>query len=249
MRIGPLQKSVVDGPKISNKVHLRQPGKDPSIFPVAKYVFIAKSFESKKFYKIHGIPRRTKVYGVGVLTEKNEYYYSELHTRHQELTSSNRELFQMVLTSKYRFTEKTMVSFTDNINHKDPICAFVTIVGSAIGYHTKFTNFAKMTRVINNKFRLVKNVSKGNYSTHKWHAKAVLNKLIELKRFEFITDPSWYEKISTKAANAKLAYLLCATGIFYLYTKDISMKYYKAMKDHQAQRKIEELRKQEENKQ
>ncbi len=248
-RLHPLQKSVIVGPDIPKEVHLRTPGKDPNIFPMAKYVFISKTFESVRSYKVWGIPRRTKVYGVGVLTDKNEYYFSELHTRHTELTCFNRDMFQRTLTSKYRFDEKTRVQVTDNITEKDPIFAFVQIVGSAVGYHVKKTNFVQMTRVLNNVFHLVKNVKKRTYSTRTWHSKAILKRLIETKRFDFITDPNWYEKLSTRAENAKKAFLICAIGMLYLHNKDCAKQYLEAVKRHRAQRKIEELRKAEENKQ
>lgn len=248
-RLHPLQKSVITGPDVPKDVHLRVPGKDPNIFPLAKYVVIAKTYESKQSYKVFGIPRRTKVYGVGVLTDKNEYYYSELHTRHTELTCFNRDMFQRTLTSKYRFDEHTRVQVTDNITDKDPIYAFVSIVGSAVGYHIKTSNFANMTRTINNRFRFVKNVKKNNYSTRKWHARAVLDKMIRLKRFDFLTDPNWYEKISNKAANAKKAFLICAVAIVYIYTKDLNNSYLVEVKKHRLEKKMEELRKSEENKQ
>ena len=48
-----------------------------------------------------------------------------------------------------------------------------------------------MLRRLNNRIHLVKNGKNKDFSTKKWHAKRILNKLIERDRFDFITDPNW----------------------------------------------------------
>lgn len=246
-RINPLSKSVIAGPDIPKSTHLGKPGKDPTVFPVAKYIFISKTSESFKTYKIKGIPRCTRVYGVGVLTDKNNYYFSELHTRHCELTYSNRDLFQRVLTTKYILTPKTRVVITENITEKDPLYAFISIVGSAIGYHIKKTNLYHMLRRLNNRIHLVKNGKNKDFSTKKWHAKRILNKLIERDRFDFITDPNWQEQISTKTENVRKAYLECAVGMLYMLDKDISLKYLAATKENRRKRQLEKLKEESNN--
>lgn len=246
--ICPRYKTVVSAPDIPKEVFLHYKGKDPKMFPVAKYICVAKTMESRKKYKVRGVPRITKVYGVGVLTDKNQYYFSEIHTNHIELTYSNRLVLQQALTSKYILTPETKVAVGDNINEKDPIYAFLRIVGSAVGFLVKRKAYWRMLRALNIRFKYVKKARAKNYSVRKWHIKYVLQSLIDHDRFDFITDPDWQEKLSTKTGYVTQAFYECAVGILFLFQKELNVKYFENTIKNKQMRQLEEVRKEAEKK-
>jgi hypothetical protein len=202
-----------------------------------------KTMESKKKYKVRGIPRITKVYGIGVLTDKNQYYFSEIHTNHIELTQYNRLVLQQALTSKYILTPETRIIVGDNINEKDPVYVFLKIVGSAVGYLVKKKAYWQMLRALNIRFRYVKKARARDFSVRKWHVKYVLKSLIDHDRFDFITDPNWQEQLSTKTKYVIQAFYECAVGILFLFQKDVEKRYLESAAARKRKKQLEEARK------
>lgn len=229
-------RSEISGPDIPAEVYIHQKGKDPKYFPVAKYICVVKTVDDKRKFKVHGYLRSTKLYGVGVLTDKNNYYFSTICVKHQELTCFNRRLFQSAITSKYILTPETRVTVSDNIGDKDPIYAFLKIVGSAVGFLIKTKGHYKMLRALNIKFKYVKTARKKDYATMKWHSKQVLRRLIENDRFDFITDPDWQDQLSTRSKRIQKAFYECAVAILFLFQCDIALLY----RSHTRERKLKE---------
>jgi len=213
--------------------------KTPDVYPVVKYIFIAKTFESKKSYKIHGIPRRTKCYGVGILTTKNKYYFSELHTRHKDLTAATIDIFKTVFITHYIITKDTRILTTENINPKnDPILNFIKIVSTTVGCNVKTSNVLQMLKPINLEFRYV--AAKRNYSITKWHKNKLIQRLIDMDRFDFIVEPGWKEKLSLMTAHIREAFITCAVGMLYMYIRDIDMQRKKTYKANKIKRQLAE---------
>lgn len=230
-RLHPLINSKIEIPNIPSLKADNMSGgiKDKSVYERIKYLFICKSFESIKPYKIGGRKQITRCYGIGVLTESNKYYFSEIHTRHTELTHYNTNLFKSAILTHYTIDKDTKIAIMDNIKTNEPIREFLAIVISTIKSKCQKAREMPMYRILQRLFHYVR-TNKKNISKH--HRKEMLRRLIEMNRFDFITQPDWYEKLKTKPKKTQDAYIMCAIGILYLnvreYLTNFNRKYRKA---------------------
>lgn len=83
-------------------------------------------------FKMNGYPSINRVYGVGVLTTDNDYYYSTVKTLNYTLTKSNVRLFSKVILNNYNIDENTEILISDNMKQgTDPMEIFMNIICNA----------------------------------------------------------------------------------------------------------------------
>jgi hypothetical protein len=234
----PRLNSVINKPDIptirqdSMHRHIR----DESQYEHIKYLFFSKSFESIKPFKIRGVPQITRCYGIGILTDTNRYYYSEIHTRHNDLTTFNIKLFKKTILTHYKIDKDTQIRYWGNIKKNEPIREFMEIVVSAVHGKTRTIQEMPMYRIINRAYNYVRPL-KGYSGFTKFHRKKLIKRLLEMDRFEFITEPDWYAKLQLKRKRSRDAYMMCALGIVYLGVRDYLWSLEKKYKQRRIERK------------
>lgn len=188
-------------------------------FSRIKYVVIIKFNESKRDYKKWGIKRHGKDYGVGILTEENDYYFSILTMNHRYLSFKHVKQFNSMFANRFIITKDTKVLFSDNINEKtEPLSLYWTCLGTAIQLKISHASIVKMLTLLNRYYQYVhpcKNRKFGN-----WHKKPMIKKLLDHDCFEFITDPEWKYSLDNMDHKLRDAHIYTAIGILYCYFKD-----------------------------
>lgn len=208
-------------------------------FPHAKYISIVKTRDEAKNYRVMGWPITQRTYGVGVLTDDNHYYFSELHTRYCCLNLDSTKRFKKALTTQYVVDENTQVVVQDNIyQYDDPMNTFLIILGSLCGIKKHKADTTQMLRRINDWTHLIK-VGKNRHFCN-WHKNKMIQALIDRDFFDFITEQNWVERIAELPLHRANAYLYAAVGILYAHYKGILYKYSKKYMTNLKNRRIEE---------
>lgn len=191
----------------------------PELYPHIKYIAISKTYQSSRPYKMRGYPTYTKYYGIGILTDNNEYYYNEITSRPSNLTMSLYALLKKIILVNYIIDSDTRVVLTDNIKvHSEGLGIFMDMLCGCHNILLTLRNLTKMTATINRMFRWV-HPAKGRKFCG-YHREKVIRKILELKKLDFITNPEWYINMELEPGKVKNAKLTCAIGILYLYAKD-----------------------------
>jgi hypothetical protein len=68
----------------------------------------------------------------------------------------------------------------------------------------------------------------------------MVRRLIEMDRFDFITEPDWYEKLKLKRKRTQDAFMSCALGILYLNVREYLTNFNKKYKKAALERKQKE---------
>lgn len=235
VRTHPLAKSKIQVPDIPTVAtdHLNG-GKDNNyLYEHVKYIFICKTFESLRSFKIMKRPQITRCYGVGILTDTNKYYFSELHIRNTELSRHNVKMFKQTLLTYYKIDQKTKIVLMDNIKN-EPITAFIDIIYSVTRLQVRHTKELYMLRAINRTFNYVRPVNKKPITMY--HKNKLIRRLLEFNRFEFIPDPDWYAKNQLKRPRVREAYQMCAIGILYMHVREYLTNFDKKYKKQREEK-------------
>jgi hypothetical protein len=238
-RLHPLVQSKIELPNIPSIRSDNMSGgvKDESVYEHIKYLFICKSFESERPFKIGGRKQITRCYGIGILTDSNKYYFSEIHTRHTELTNYNINLFKSAILTHYTIDKNTKIAIPENIKMNEPIRLFFAIVIATMKSKSQTIKEMPMFRAFQRLFNYVKTNKK---SISKYHRKEMVRRLIEMDRFDFITEPDWYEKLKLKRKRTQDAFMSCAIGILYLNVREYLTNFNKKYKKAALERKQKE---------
>ena len=194
--------------------------KDPD-FPVAKYIVVIKIKESKHTYIYHGKQSKAKLYGIGILTTKNRYYFSQLFTRAVDINHTVNNQLKEIFTRGYIINQDTKIVFSDNMDRKyDPVWLFLGIIGSQLGIniHTKSTKM--QLRRINAYLGYLHNQGYTKFESN-YQIGLFMKKLFKNDRFDFIPDPYFKERLNDGTVDEKNMKLKCALGILYLHSVDM----------------------------
>lgn len=227
LKVHPLSNCKIDLPVIPgiSSDNLNSGVADPDLYEHVKYIFVTKTFNSVRPYKLFGIRQVTRCYGIGILTDTNRYYYSELHTRHNTLTKTMIRLFKKTIVTHYKIDKNTKIAVTENITN-EPLLDFLHIVAGLMKTRVRHVKEMSMYRALNRAFHYVRvkcKTSKNQITKN--HRKKMIRKLFEHKRFDFVQYPNWEKEMETMRKRSREATLGAALGILYLHTRDILTDY------------------------
>lgn len=190
--------------------------KDPD-FPVAKYIVVTKVRETKYKFMLQGKYNKPKLYGIGILTTKNRYYFTQLYTRKMELSSTIINELKEIFSRPYVITPETKIVFSDNVDRKyDPVWLFLSIIGSVVGIRIHVRSYIQQLKRINSLLHYVK-CKKGyaSFNTNQ-HVGKLMKKLFKYDRFDFIPDPYFKERLNDGTKYERDMKIKCAVGILYM---------------------------------
>lgn len=189
-------------------------------FSRLKYLVIFKFMESKRNYKRRGVLRRTRDYGVGILTEENDYYFSMLTMNHRHLMAQHITLFNKMFMQRFVVTENTRVLFSDDIGWKtEPIGQYWKIVQDVLRFRINHVSMNKMFKGVNRYHRTIRTWKHRRFG--RWHWELLIDSLFKNNCFGFITDPDWEEKLSKMNPRIRNMHVYVAVGILYLRVLDV----------------------------
>lgn len=228
--IGNTRLEYPDIPKPEATIYQHTLEKNPAVFPHAHFISIFKVRDDKKKYRVHSRIVVSRVYGIGVLTDEGNYYYSELVTRIPVVTQRIVSMFSTMLTFPYRIDENTLVVLSKNIHQPtDPVNLMFSVMRQVNPMTVSYRELHRMLRVINSYFHIVKPVRGHKVSCI--HKNEIVQNLIDKNRFAFIDDPDWIDKMSIMTETRAAAYLNTALGIVYLFSRwKRSKSYYRLKK-------------------
>ena len=197
--------------------------KDPN-FPVAKYIVVVKIKESKHTYIYHGKQSKAKLYGIGILTTKNRYYFSQLFTREVNINHAVNNQLKEIFTRGYIINQDTRIVFSDNMDRKyDPVWLFLGIIGSQVGINIHTKSVKMQIRRINAYLGYLKTQNYVKFESN-YQIGLFMKKLFKNNRFDFIPDPYFKERLNDGTVHEKNMKIRCALGILYLFAVDMIKK-------------------------
>jgi len=214
--------------------------KNPSERERVKYIYISEMFKSKRTFYKKGKSFSNKEYGIGILTEDNYYYFSELHVSENFLTKTLLEKLHSFFTSKLLFTTNTRMCISKSIyRSNEPIVIFFRMISSTIGIRVKGQTYTNMLKQINEFYGCVK-CPYGSYTSQK--NKRMMQKMLDEEMFPFIPDPEWYEKRELKKKKQQKSITECAVAMIYMdaasQRKEIFDRYLERVKNNVPTRKM-----------
>lgn len=210
-------------------------------FSRIKYIFILKIAESKRKYKKRGVWRRMRDYGVGILTEENDYYYSTLTMNRRHLLAEHIDIFNKMFMQRFILTERTRVMFSDNINWiTEPIALYWKCIRAVVPFKCMHVSLNKIFKCVNRRHRTVRVWKRRKFGP--WHWELLIDALFRNNNFGFITDPDWEEKLKTMNPRLRDMQVYVAVGMLYLDILDSYLAIRARCNKRKAERKLEEAK-------
>lgn len=189
-------------------------------FSRMKYLVIIKFMESKRNYKRRGVWRRTRDYGVGILTEENDYYFSMVTLNQRHLMKQHIALFNKLFVERFVVTDKTKILFSDDIKWgTEPIGQYWKILQGVFRFRIAHASLNRIFRGVNRYHRTIHPWKHRKFG--RWHWELLIDSLFKNNSFGFITDPDWEEKLSKMNPRIRNMHVYVAVGILYLRVLDV----------------------------
>lgn len=195
---------------------------DPA-FKHAKCICVFKSMESEHSYRIRGTQRRSRTYGVGVLTDDNRYYYNEYRTKQTVL--SNRLISDMnkLFLEGYRVDNRTAIMLSNDINNRnEPIALFLRVASRTVGVPVLKRSKEKILAALNKRIKLGLKSTKNKDKPHRIATQAawrLRDMLLEMGYFDFVPEELRREMVAKEGVTYKrrLRLFWCAAGVLFLH--------------------------------
>ena len=191
------------------------------LFPRARFIYVVKSWESPNRYKLLGTYRRSRYYGIGILTDENRFYYNEYMSKQTALVKTNCLDLERIFLDGFVIDGNTKITISKNITEKnEPMYLYLNTIAKVFGIHIRRRDTVRTLNLANN--YLGKPLKSKKHPELKLYTKGHLKKwMLERGYLNFLPD-DLYEKITD--ANTKLRtknlILMCALGIITMFKAD-----------------------------
>lgn len=198
------------------------------LFKKAKYIYVFKSRESDHTFRLRGTNRRTRYYGISILTDDNRYYYNEYRTKHtvlSMLTASN--MFRIFLDG-YIIDNNTQITVDDKISHSgEPLLIFLMIVAKSAGIIIHKRNIEAMMNTLNRRLNSIVKPRNGGKKITMYHKQHLMNGLIERGWLDFVPQKIMSQMLDKDNQPLEKRNLMfyCAMGILYMFRADLHSKW------------------------
>jgi len=195
------------------------------LFPKAKFIYVVKSYEAPRKYKLLGTYRKSRYYGIAVLTDENKFYYNEYMSKMTCLSKSNLLDLERIFLDGFIIDGETKITLSKNITDKnEPLYLYLRTVSKLFGIHIKRRDTLRTLNITNNYLGKLVKTRKCKELT--FYSKGGLKKkMLEGGWLNFLPN-DLYEKITnpeTKLRTKNLI-LMCSMGILSMFKGDQIIK-------------------------
>lgn len=193
------------------------------LFKKARFIYVHKINESPNRYKLLGTYRRTRNYGIAILTDDNNYYYNELQTKQTVLSYEIAVALFRIFCDGYVLDGDTRIVIDSSLNVKnEPLGIFLVILARSIGVDVRKRAIEDIFLSLTNSIRCLLPRRRPNQKGKpvcRRVGPTIMRHLLEDGWLDFLpedlrtemtkekTDPSWRRKLI----------FYCAAGILYMF--------------------------------
>ena len=211
--------------------------KNNPLFKKAKYVVVVKHSESKNVYRLMGTRRKTRNYGIAILTDDNRFYFNQYQTKSTTFSKMNSTDLCRIFCQGYIWTNETKVIVSSDISdYSEPVLMFLKIVSAATGVPISRKTVPQMMEAANffSPTPIATRLTKKKKQLGAWNRQTIIERLKAEGRFDFLPHDILDElRITVKGRPERRRRDLifaCSMGILYLFKKDLTLnpnkKYY-----------------------
>lgn len=187
------------------------------LFKKAKYIYVYKDRESKNTYRLKGLKRRMRYYGISILTDDNNYYYNEYRSKHATVSLTTASDMSKIFLEGYKLDYDTTIAVDSSIGDQEPIMIFLQTVARTIGIPIRKRTVVQMLKRITSTIpNLITMHNKKETDIR--HKRYIVDALHKRGWLDFLP-----EKIITQIRDRDADYrkknivTVCALGILYLH--------------------------------